>query len=72
MRSPRYRLELEGSPAGNSPHVLPVPEPGPPHFELRSQQLLAGEIGLRLSRGQRTIISASSPLAGLELGSPPA
>jgi tocopherol cyclase len=72
MRSPRYRLELEGEAAGNAPHVLPVPEPGAPHFELRSQQLLAGEIGLRLSRGRRTIIDARSPLAGLELGSPPA
>lgn len=69
VRSARHRLELEGSPAGNSPHVLPVPEPGPPQFELRSQQLLAGEIALRLRSGRRTIISASSPLAGLELGS---
>ena len=70
MRSARYSLELEGEPDGNRPHTLPVPEPGPPHFELRSQQLLAGGIALRVKRGRRTIIDARSPLAGLELGSP--
>jgi hypothetical protein len=72
MRSALHRLELEGESGGHAPHLLPVPEPGPPRFELRSQQLLAGEITLRLSRGRRTIIDARSPLAGLELGSPPA
>ena len=72
MRSALHRLELEGESGGHAPHLLPVPEPGPPRFELRSQQLLAGEIALRLSRGRRTIIDARSPLAGLELGSPPA
>jgi tocopherol cyclase len=72
MRSPRYRLELEGEPGGSTPHVLPVPEPGPPGFELRSQQLLAGEIGMRLRSGRRTLIDARSPLAGLEIGAPPA
>jgi hypothetical protein len=72
MRSPRYELELEGASDESRPHTLPVPEPGPPHFELRSQQLLAGEIALRVKRGRRTIIDARSPLAGLELGSPPA
>ena len=70
MSSPRYRLELEGEAAGTAPHVLPVPEPGPPRVEMRSRQLLAGQVHLRLRRGRRTLIDASSPLAGLELGEP--
>ncbi len=68
MRSARYALELEGDADGNLPHTLPVPEPGPPHVEMRSRQLLAGGISLRLRQGSRTIIDAHSPLAGLELG----
>jgi tocopherol cyclase len=70
LRSTRYTLTLEGDADGNAPHVLPVPEPGPPRFEMRSQQLLAGSIALRLRRSSRTIIDARSPLAGLELGHP--
>jgi tocopherol cyclase len=68
--SPRYRLELEGHAGDTAPHILPVPELGVPRVEMRSQQLLAGHIHLRLRRGRRTLIDASSPLAGLELGQP--
>jgi len=70
LRSARYALELEGDAQGEVPHTLPVPEPGPPRFEMRAQQLLAGEITLRLRKGSRTVIDAHSPLAGLELGRP--
>jgi tocopherol cyclase len=70
LRSPAYRLELEGETAGAAPHVLPVPELGVPRVEMRSQQVLAGHIQLRLRRGGRTLIDAGSPLAGLELGEP--
>lgn len=68
-RSPRYRIEIEGAAAGWVPHVLPVPEPGEPGFQMRSRQLLAGRLGLRLTRAGRTIIDSVSPLAGLEQGS---
>ena len=71
IRSPRYRLELDGDAGGTTPHILPVPELGTPRVEMRSQQLLAAHIDLRLRRGRRTVIDASSPLAGLELGEPP-
>jgi tocopherol cyclase len=71
MGSPRYDLELEGDAAGAAPHILPVPELGRPRVEMRSQQILAGHIALRLRRGRRTVIDASSPLAGLELGESP-
>lgn len=67
--SPRYRLEIDGE-ATTSGHVLPVPEPGEPHVEMRSEQVLAGRLALRLSRGGRTLIDSVSPLAGLELGRP--
>jgi tocopherol cyclase len=70
MRSPRYRLELEGNAGDTAPHRLPVPELGAPRVEMRSQQLLAGHIRVRLSRGRRMVIDASSALAGLELGEP--
>lgn len=71
MGSPRYDLELEGDAAGVAAHVLPVPELGRPRVEMRSQQILAGHIALRLRRGRRRVIDAISPLAGLELGEPP-
>jgi tocopherol cyclase len=71
MGSPRYDLELEGDAAGAAPHILPVPELRRPRVEMRSQQILAGHIALRLRRGRRTVIDASSPLAGLELGESP-
>ena len=70
MRSPRYRLELDGDAGGAAPHVLPVPVLGTPRVEMRSRQLLAGRIHLRLRRGRRVLIDASSALAGLELGEP--
>jgi tocopherol cyclase len=71
MGSPGYDLELEGDSAGTAPHVLPVPELGLPRVEMRSHQVLAGHLALRLRRGGRTVIDASSPLAGLELGESP-
>jgi hypothetical protein len=67
--SPRYRLEIEGR-ATNSGHLLPVPEPGEPYVEMRSEQVLAGRLALTLSRGGRTLIDSVSPLAGLEQGRP--
>jgi tocopherol cyclase len=70
MRSPRHRLELDGEGGETPAHLLPVPELGVPRVEMRSRQLLAGQIHLRLRRGRRTLIDASSPLAGLELGEP--
>jgi tocopherol cyclase len=70
MRSARHRLELEGEAGDAGPHLLPVPELGAPRVEMRSRQVLAGQIRLRLRRGARTLIDASSPLAGLELGDP--
>lgn len=70
VTSPRYRLELEGEAWDAAPHILPVPEPGARQVRMRSQQLLAGHIHLQLRRGARTLIDASSPLAGLELGDP--
>jgi hypothetical protein len=36
--------------------------------EMRSQQVLAGRLRLRVDRGRRMLIDAVSPLAGLELG----
>lgn len=71
LRSPAYRLELEGEPAGSAPHVLPVPETETRVLDWRSRQLLAGRLALRLRRGGRTVIDSVSPLAGLELGDPP-
>ena len=54
---------------GDEPgHVLPVPEPGEPHVEMRSEQVLAGRLAVRLSRGGRTLIDSVSPQAGLEQG----
>jgi tocopherol cyclase len=70
MTSPRYRLELEGEAAGTAPHILPVPETGAQRVHMRSQQLLAGHVRVHVRRGARTLIDASSPLAGLELGEP--
>jgi hypothetical protein len=67
--SPRYRLEIDGE-ATSSGHVLPVPEPGEPHVEMRSEQVLAGRLAVRLSRGGRTLIDSVSPMAGLEQGRP--
>jgi Tocopherol cyclase len=70
VQSPRYRLELEGDTGGETAHRLPVPDVRERRVEMRSQQLLAGRLRLRLRRGRRTLIDAVSGLAGLELGEP--
>jgi Tocopherol cyclase len=67
-RSPRYTVEVEGEAAGSPAHVLPVPERGEPGFQMRSRQLLAGRLRLRMTRAGRTLIDSASPLAGLEQG----
>jgi hypothetical protein len=71
VRSPRYRVEIEGDAAGQEPHRLPVPDVRERRVEMRSQQLLAGRLRLRVQRGRHTVIDAESRLAGLELGEPP-
>ena len=70
VRSPRHRLELEGEPGAEEPHRLPVPDVDRRRVDMRSQQLLAGRLRLRVHRGRRMLIDAVSPLAGLELGTP--
>jgi tocopherol cyclase len=69
-RSPRYSLELEGDDAGTEPHVLPVPDVASGRVDMRSHQWLAGRLHVHLRRGRRTVVDATSPLAGLELGFP--
>jgi hypothetical protein len=71
VRSPRYRLELEGVAGEEGAHRLPVPDVRERRVEMRSQQVLAGRLRLRLQRGRHMLIDAVSPLAGLELGEPP-
>lgn len=71
VRSPRYRLELEGAAGEEGAHRLPVPDVRERRVEMRSQQVLAGRLRLRLQRGRHMLIDAVSPLAGLELGEPP-
>ena len=70
LRSPRYRLELEGEAGAEEPHRLPVPDVRTRRVEMRSQQVLAGRLRLSLHCGRRTVIDAESPLAGLEFGEP--
>ena len=70
VRSPRYRLELEGEAGEEEPHRLPVPDVRERRVEMRSQQVLAGRLRLRVQRGRHTVIDAVSRLAGLELGEP--
>ena len=70
VRSPRYRLELEGEAGGEEPYRLPVPDVRDRRVEMRSQQVLAGRLRLRVQRGRHTVIDAVSRLAGLELGDP--
>jgi hypothetical protein len=48
-----------------------VPDVRERRVEMRSQQVLAGRLRLRLQRGRHMLIDAVSPLAGLELGEPP-
>jgi hypothetical protein len=71
LRSPRYRLELEGEAGDAEPHRLPVPDVRERRVEMRSQQVLAGRLRLRVRRGRRTVIDAESRLSGLEYGEPP-
>jgi hypothetical protein len=70
VRSPRYRLELEGEAGKEEPHRLPVPDVWERRVEMRSQQVLAGRLRLSVHRGRQTLIDAVSPLAGLEFGEP--
>lgn len=71
VRAPRHRLELEGEAGGAAPHRLPVPDVDKRRVDLRSEQVLAGRLRLRVHSGGRTLVDAASPLAGLELGNPP-
>jgi tocopherol cyclase len=70
VHSPRYRLELEGEAGREKPYRLPVPDVWERRVEMRSQQVLAGRLRLRVDRGRHTVIDAESRLAGLELGEP--
>jgi hypothetical protein len=70
LRSPRYRLELEGEAGEEGAHRLPVPDVRERRVEMRSQQVLAGRLRLRVERRLHTIIDAESRLAGLEFGEP--
>jgi hypothetical protein len=71
VRAPRHRLELEGEADGVAPHRLPVPDVEKRRVDLRSEQVLAGRLRLRVHSGRRKLVDATSPLAGLELGNPP-
>lgn len=71
VRAPRHRVELEGDANGVESHRLPVPDVANRRVDLRSQQVLAGQIHLRVQSGRRTLVDAVSPLAGLELGDTP-
>ncbi len=70
VRSPRHRLELEGEAGSEKAHRMPVPDVRKRRVEMRSLQVLAGHIRLRVNRGRHTLIDAVSGLAGLELGEP--
>jgi Tocopherol cyclase len=70
VRSPRYRLELEGQAGEEGAHRLPVPDVRERRVEMRSQQVLAGRLRLSVHRGRHTVIDEVSPFAGLELGEP--
>jgi tocopherol cyclase len=70
VRSARHRLELEGEAGGEKPHWLPVPDVQERRVDIRSKQVLAGGLRLRVHCGRRALIDAVSPLAGLELGEP--
>ena len=70
VRSPRYRLELEGQAGDEEPYRLPVPDVRERRVEMRSQQVLAGRLRLSVHRGRHTVIDEVSRLAGLELGEP--
>lgn len=68
-RTPRHTLELEASAARPDAHPLPVPIPAQRReLPQGSAQHLAGELRVHLRRGRRTVLDATSRLAGLELG----
>jgi tocopherol cyclase len=69
-RSARFSLELEGDAAGTEPHVLPVPDVASGGVDMRSRQHLAGRLHVHLRRGRQTLLDETSPIAGLELGTP--
>jgi hypothetical protein len=69
-RSARHVVELEGEPGDAGPHLLPVPDVSSGRVEMRSAQHLAGRIRVRVRRGRRLLLDETSPLAGLERGSP--
>jgi len=67
-RTARHRVEVEGTAAGD-PHLLPVPVPRERRvLEGRSPQHLAATLHVRVRRRGRTVLEATSDLAGLELG----
>ena len=70
-RSPRYRIQLEGSGLGITPHVLPVPIPDERRNVDRDFEHLAGRLHCTLHRRGQLIFDATSHLAGLEIGSLP-
>lgn len=68
-RTARHALELEGTAAATPAHRLPVPVPRQRReIPGGSAQHLAGELRVRLRSGGHTVLEATSPLAGLELG----
>jgi tocopherol cyclase len=67
-RSPRYRIDLEGSGAGTEPHVLPVPLPSQRRNVETDFEHLAGTLRCVVRSADQMIVDATSTLAGLELG----
>jgi hypothetical protein len=65
-----YTVEIVGEAGDTRPHELLVPVPAERRGELRSRQLLAGHLSLRVQRRGRLQYAGRSPLAGLELGVP--
>jgi tocopherol cyclase len=70
VRAPRHRVEVEGETDGAEPHRMPVPDVARRRVDLRSRQVLAGRIRLRVHRERRLLLDVVSPLAGLEIGDP--
>jgi hypothetical protein len=65
-RSARYAVEIEGDGAGSAPAILPVPLPAEHRVFDGSHQVLAGRMVVTVRRGRRTLLRATSELAGLE------
>ncbi len=70
-RSFRYQIDLDGDAAGLEPHVLPVPLPAERRNVDTDFEHLAGRLRCVVRDRDRTIIDATSALAGLEIGSLP-